>query len=172
MDLEKLGHLMDEAKGGDVAFYLLVAFSAICPGFMVIFTFKPELIISYDTIKLLILCISIGGTSLLLFIVVMWVSAFEVGANLTLRLTITMSAIASILAVTLAIVGRNSMGAQSWWLLWLSINAAIMSVVCGSDLPWYRRCFLNSGVLLLIVIGLIIARKHNVWEALVAVPTL
>lgn len=170
MDLEKLGHLMDEAKGGDIAFYLLIIFATICPGFMVVFTFKPELILSYDNIKLLLLCISLGGASFLQFVVFVWVCAFENGSRLNLRLTMVTGAIASVLAIGFAIAARESMDFPSWYFLWLGTIGAIISVVSGIQQPWYRQFFLNIGVLTFLSVALAISTKRGVWDAILTSP--
>lgn len=166
MDLEKLGHLMDEAKGGDVAFYLLLAFTSVSPGFLYLFVLKPDLIMSYDVTRLLLLCISISGSGLFIFTLTTWLCFANDESAISLRLFVMIGCMGSIGANLLALAFEGGEYFLSVYFYWVGNMSAIVSATSGVGKHWSRRYIFNFGTFIFIMTTIIIFVANKPWVAL------
>lgn len=163
MDLEKLGHLMDEAKGADVAFYLLLAFGCICPGFIILFFYKPDLILIYDFSKLLLMCVCVSGAILIFFMLAICTCIMQAGGELTLRPCLMVGSAASVIAVCMSLRAPYFVYFTSDLLLWIGLVAWAFSIAACKNRNWFFKYFCNMGMLFLLVA---IPNSYTVKEAI------
>lgn len=166
MDLEKIGHLLEESKGADVSYYLFLAFALVCPGFMVVYYFKPDLILSYDTFKLLLLCVSIGGTSLLTFFLCIWVCINDDDNSVNFRFHVVFAITGSIMGVVFGLILKESLGFWSGYFFCVGTFGATSSIVSSDHSNWFKRVFFDKGVYILLLVILLIAVDQGITKRL------
>lgn len=151
-----------------MAFYLLLAFASVSPGFLYLFILKPDLIMSYDVTRLLLLCISLSGSGLLVFTWVVWICWVSHRQSISLRLFIMLGCMGSICGNFLALALEKGAYFSSAYFFWLGNIALIVAVVTGVGRHWSRRYFLNLGVLIFVMTTFIVVLANKPWVALSA----
>lgn len=164
MDVDKIGQLLEESKGADVGFYLLLGFSCVCPGFLVLFTYRPDIVQNYDLSKLILFCISISGLSVVLFLTHIWMCALLSGGQLSVRVSILMASSLSTVMMVLSLKSPDfrfyAFSLQFYW----GLTGFIASIVIASGKPWYLRFIFNYGALMFLLVILSLAEQITAKE--------
>ncbi|WP_295515655.1 hypothetical protein [uncultured Pseudomonas sp.] len=174
MDLEKIGHLLEESKGADVGFYLLLGFSCVCPGFLALFVYKPEIVENYDFSKLMLLSVSISGLCVVLYVTHIWICAYLSGLQLPIRVSMLMAVSLTTFLMVLALRAPNLrfyiVSLEFFW----GMSGFIISIISGRYNRWYIRYVFNYGCFMfaMVIIGLGLEIKVKELQDLGLVPWL
>lgn len=145
VDLEKI---LDESKGADVGFYLLLTFSCVCPGLLVLFTYKPNVVESYEFSKLLLMCISISGLSVVLFLSHCWLCISLNKRELPIRLHLVIACVMSTIMILISLKAPTFSFFLAMLQFFWGVFGWLASISSGGKYPRHVRVFFNYGFLM------------------------